>query len=88
MRMAKFSVSLPDALAGFVEQYRKKWGLNRSMVIEEAVRLLRSRELEATYRAADAKSDKAWEITASDGLTDETWLASVDMRYVTRYDSR
>jgi antitoxin MazE9 len=73
MRMAKFSVSLPDALAGFVERYRKKRGLNRSKVIEEAVKLLRSRELESAYRQADAESAKAWETTASDGLTDERW---------------
>jgi antitoxin ParD1/3/4 len=73
MSVAKLSVSLPDSLAGFVEKYRKKRGLNRSKVIEEAVKLLRSRELEAAYRAADAKSDKAWETTASDGLADETW---------------
>jgi antitoxin ParD1/3/4 len=73
MGVAKLSVSLPGSLAGFVEKYRKKRGLNRSKVIEEAVKLLRSRELEAAYRAADAKSDKAWEATASDGLADETW---------------
>jgi metal-responsive CopG/Arc/MetJ family transcriptional regulator len=73
MSVAKLSVSLPDSLAGFVENYRKKRGLNRSQVFEEAVKLLRSRELEAAYREADIGSDKAWETTASDGLADETW---------------
>ncbi len=73
MSVAKLSVSLPDSLAGFVENYRKKRGLNRSQVFEEAVKLLRSRELEAAYREADVGPDKAWETTASDGLADETW---------------
>ena len=73
MSAAKVSISLPDSLAGFVESYRKKRGLNRSQVFEEAVRLLRSRELEMAYREAAAKSDVSWENTAADGLDDETW---------------
>ncbi len=74
MSVAKLSVSLPDALAEFVEHYRKKRGLgSRSQVFEEAVKLLRSRELEAAYREANAECDKAWENTASDGLADEAW---------------
>ena len=70
---AKVSVSLRDSLAGFVENYRKKRGLNRSQVFEEAVKLLRSRELEAAYREASAETDKEWENTIADGLTDEAW---------------
>lgn len=73
MGAAKLSVSLPDALAGFVEGYRKRRGLNRSQVFEEAVKLLRSRELEAAYRQANAESDKEWENTVADGLADEAW---------------
>ena len=74
MSVAKLSVSLPDSLAGFVENYRKKRGLkSRSQVFEEAVKLLRSRELEAAYREASAEYDKAWETTVSDGLAHETW---------------
>jgi antitoxin ParD1/3/4 len=73
MSFAKLSVSLSDSLAGFVEKYRQKRRLNRSQVFEEAIKLLRSRELEAAYREADAESDKAWEATASDGLAGETW---------------
>ncbi|MGH7905171.1 MAG: ribbon-helix-helix protein, CopG family [Candidatus Binataceae bacterium] len=73
MGAAKLSVSLPDSLAGFVENYRKKRGLNRSQVFEEAIKMLRNRELEAAYREAGTSSDKAWEITAADGLADETW---------------
>jgi antitoxin ParD1/3/4 len=66
-------VSLPDSLAGFVENYRKKRGLNRSQVFEEAVKLLRSRELEAAYQEANAETDKEWENTIGDGLADEAW---------------
>jgi antitoxin ParD1/3/4 len=73
MSVAKLSVSLPASLAGFVENYRKKRGLNRSQVFEEAVKLLRSRELEAAYREANAETDKEWENTIGDGLADEAW---------------
>ncbi len=73
MSAAKLSVSLPESLVSFVECYRKKRGMNRSQVFEEAVKLLRSRELEAAYREADAKSDKAWDSMIADGLADEAW---------------
>jgi antitoxin ParD1/3/4 len=74
MSVAKFSISLPDSLAGFVENYRKKRGLrSRSQVFEEAVKLLQSRELEAAYREAAAEYDKGWEGASSDGLSNETW---------------
>ena len=74
MSVAKLSVSLPDSLAGFVEAYRKKRGLKtRSQVFEEAVRLLRSRDLEAAYRESSRQYDEAWDVTVGDGLSDETW---------------
>ena len=74
MKGAKLSVSLSSSLAGFVETYRKRRGLkSRSQVFEEAVKLLRSRELEAAYREADSEVDKAWDAASSDGLPDETW---------------
>jgi antitoxin ParD1/3/4 len=73
MSVAKLSVSLPDSLAAFVENYRKKRGLNRSQVFEEAVKLLRSRELETAYREANAEVDTEWESTIADGLADEAW---------------
>ena len=40
-------------------------------MFEEAVKLLRSRELEDAYRQADKHPDKAWEKTLSDRLGDE-----------------
>jgi len=74
MSAAKLSVSLPRSLAGFVESYRKRRGLkSRSQVFEEAVKLLRSRELETAYREANSESDKDWEPATSDGLSDEAW---------------
>jgi len=74
MSVAKLSVSLPDSLAEFVESYRKDRGLKgRSHVFEEAIKLLRSRELEAAYREANKEHDKAWESAVSDVLSDETW---------------
>jgi antitoxin ParD1/3/4 len=74
MSAAKLSISLPESLNGFVESYRKKRGLNRSQVFEEAVRLLRSRELEVAYReSAAGESDLAWDSTTTDGLDDEAW---------------
>jgi len=73
MSVAKLSISLPRSLAGFLEKYRKKRGLNRSQVFEEAVKLLRSRELEAAYREAGSESDTLLDSTVSDGLADEAW---------------
>jgi antitoxin ParD1/3/4 len=55
MAAAKLSVAIPRSLAGFVETYRKTRGLkSRSQVFEEAIKLLRNRELEAAYRAANS----------------------------------
>ena len=74
MSATKLSVSLPDSVAEFVENYRQSHGLkSRSRVFEEAVKLLRGRELEDAYREASAECDKAWETAVSDGLVDETW---------------
>jgi antitoxin ParD1/3/4 len=74
MAAAKLSISLPRSLAEFVENYRKKRRLkSRSQVFEEAVKLLRSRELEAAYRDANSELDDIWDNAVSDGLPDETW---------------
>lgn len=74
MSAAKLSISLPDSLTGFVENYRKKRGLkSRSQVFEEAIKLLRNRELETAYREANSEIDDVWDNTISDGLSDETW---------------
>jgi antitoxin ParD1/3/4 len=74
MYAAKLSVSLPAALAEFVEQYRTAHACkNRSEVIERALVLLRQRELEQAYGEAAQENDPDWEITSADGLADEAW---------------
>jgi len=74
MGAEKLSISLPDSLTGFVETYRKKRGLkSRSGVFEEAIKLLRDRELETAYREANSEIDDVWDNASSDGLSDETW---------------
>ncbi len=73
MSVAKLSVSLSEELVGFVEKYRQKHALKRPQVFEQAVKLLRNRELETAYREANAEIDKAWEKTVADGLADEAW---------------
>jgi antitoxin ParD1/3/4 len=74
MYAEKLSVSLPAALAEFVEQYRTTHACkSRSEVIERALILLRQRELEHAYGEAAQENDPDWEITAADGLAAEPW---------------
>ena len=74
MQTEKLSVSLPTPLVQFVEQYKQTHQLqSRSIVIEEAIELLRQRDLEQAYREANSEIDPAWELTTADGLSDETW---------------
>lgn len=71
MHAEKISISLSEPLVRFVEQYRIAHGCKtRSQVFEEALDLLRERELERAYREADQENNTAWEIASSDGLTD------------------
>lgn len=74
MNTEKLSVSLPLNLVQFVEQYKENHQCqSRSQVIERALQLLQEQELEAAYREAAAEVESIWEITAADGLNDETW---------------
>ena len=74
MHAEKISISLPEPLVRFVEQYRVAHQCKtRSQVFEEALELLRERELERAYREADQENDAVWEISSSDGLADEAW---------------
>lgn len=41
-------------------------------VIQQALELLRQKELEAFYQQASEEVDPDWDVTMSDGLTDET----------------
>lgn len=43
------------------------------MVIQQALELLQNKELEAAYQQASAEVDPDWDVTMSDGLSDETW---------------
>jgi antitoxin ParD1/3/4 len=74
MNVEKLSISLPPPLVQFVENYKQNKGCkSRSQVIEEALELLRNRELEFAYQQASAEVDSAWDVTVADGLADETW---------------
>ena len=74
MGVEKISISLPPHLVKFIENYQLASGYkSRSQVIEKAVELLRSQELEQAYRDASREVDSDWDVTVADGLTDETW---------------
>ena len=74
MSTEKFSVSIPESLAEFVETYKSAHHCkSRSQVIEQALLLLRERDLQEAYREASAEVDPAWDITLGDGLVDEAW---------------
>lgn len=71
----KLSISLPQALYDFVENYRVQHHCkNRSEVINKALQMFRQMQLEACYREANQEVDEAFEITNLDGLDkNETW---------------
>jgi metal-responsive CopG/Arc/MetJ family transcriptional regulator len=74
MNVEKLSISLPPSLVEFIENYKLSKGCkSRSQVIEEALELLRNRELEKRLRLASAEVDSAWDVTVADGLASETW---------------
>jgi metal-responsive CopG/Arc/MetJ family transcriptional regulator len=72
MNVEKLSISLPPSLVEIIENYKLNKGCkSRSQVIEEALELLRNRELEEAYRQASAEVDSDWDVTVADGLTDK-----------------
>jgi antitoxin ParD1/3/4 len=74
MYAEKVSISIPTVLMQFVEEYRVNRGKkSRSDVFEDALMLLRERELEAAYRDASAEVDRGWDATVADGLDHEAW---------------
>lgn len=74
MHSEKLSISLSSYLVQFIEQYKTSHQYkSRSQVIEEALELLRNRELEEAYKQASKEVDLAWDVVVGDGLTDETW---------------
>lgn len=70
----KISVSLPGPVVRFVESYKDNHQCkSRSQVIELALRLLQEKDLEDAYRQANEEIDTKWEVTSTDGLSNETW---------------
>jgi len=70
----KFSISLPESAALFVEQYRRKYSIgSRSEVIDIALRSLRDRELESAYAEATREEGGFDDLdsTSADGLDDD-----------------
>lgn len=70
----KLSVSLPDEDVEFLDAYARSKGFDsRSAVVHQAVRLLRSSELESDYAGAwaewaDSPGGGVWDVTIADGL--------------------
>jgi Arc/MetJ-type ribon-helix-helix transcriptional regulator len=72
----KVSVSLPDEDVAFVDEYAARTGIpSRSSVLQHAIGLLRTADLERAYEAAfdewDDSADAAlWDGASRDGLGD------------------
>jgi Arc/MetJ-type ribon-helix-helix transcriptional regulator len=72
----KMSVSLPEDDIAFVDDYASRAGLpSRSSVLHEAIRMLRTADLERDYAAAwqeweTSEDSTLWDRTAADGLSD------------------
>jgi Arc/MetJ-type ribon-helix-helix transcriptional regulator len=74
MKTKRMSISLSDSLIFFVEKYQIEKGFQTTTeVIEEALQLLKERELENAYKEASKDVETDWDILAGDGLEDETW---------------
>ena len=75
MQVHKLSVSLPDSLFNFVEEYQMQFARkSRSEVIAEALILLRQSHLVQCYADANLEIDPLYELITADGLDpNETW---------------
>ncbi|MGI0480447.1 CopG family transcriptional regulator [Geminocystis sp. CENA526] len=74
MTAKKISISISADLAVFMENYKKSKDCKSiSQIVEEALILLREKELENAYREANTEIDDSWDVLAGDGLSDETW---------------
>ncbi|MBE9216791.1 CopG family transcriptional regulator [Plectonema cf. radiosum LEGE 06105] len=70
MQSEKLSISLSTYLVQFIEQYKTNHQCkSRSQVIEEALELLRNRELEEAYKQVSDEVDTIWDTVVGDGLT-------------------
>lgn len=74
MNTHKISISLPNQLFEFIEEYQENHHYKtRSEVINQALYLLQQAHLEACYREASQEVNEDFEATTQDGLEDETW---------------
>lgn len=68
----RISATLPTDLSAFLDDYQRRHGLDtRSAALAEAVRVLRTSELEAAYRelgAAQAEGLEVYPDANADGL--------------------
>jgi antitoxin ParD1/3/4 len=77
--VAKLSVTIEPTLLDFLERYQASYARKtKSAVVEEALALLRERELERAYREAaqewlENPDAPLWESTAGDGLARGEW---------------
>lgn len=69
MNRQKLSVSVPEGLVRFVDDYRREHGIStKSQVVTRALELLRASDLEQAYARAAHELDRDWDVVASDGL--------------------
>jgi metal-responsive CopG/Arc/MetJ family transcriptional regulator len=70
--VAKISVSLPQDLMAFIDYYQIDHKThNRSDVIKDALMVLRERELEPAYAAANVEIEMDFDNCSADGLDDD-----------------
>ena len=74
MHTHKISISLPNQLFDFIENYQASHQLTtRSEVIKKALQLLQRTQLEVAYREAAAETNYDFDSTLDDGLENEAW---------------
>lgn len=70
----KLSISLPVNLIDFVKDYQVIHSYkSKSEVFQDALKLLRKKELEREYALANEELNSDFDSTLNDGLEDETW---------------
>ncbi len=70
----KFTASVALPLGRFLERYQKDHNLpTRSEALEQAIKLLRDRELEREYAESALEDDAIWDNALADGLDHATW---------------
>lgn len=74
MHAYKVTISIPQSLYDFVENYQAEHSVkSRSEVISKALELLQQKQLETYYAEANQELNDDFEGSANDGLEDEAW---------------